>query len=84
MKRGDPTRFAHPGFQDMTGKRIGRLTVISRAATTNGNARWHCDCECGERCIVEGIRLRAVLKRPSVESYSCPACRPKRPKEGHG
>ncbi len=73
--RGDASRFSHPGFVDMTGKCIGKLVVVSRAPNVSGNARWHCKCDCGEFCVLEGIKLRDVLKRGST-NYSCPKCRP--------
>lgn len=77
---GDAARFAHPGFQDMTGVRVGRVLVESRAANVNGNARWHCLCDserggCGGHFVIEGIQLRAAAKREGAEDYSCPACR---------
>jgi ribosomal protein S27E len=44
---------------DETGKRYGRLTVISRA--DNGKwsqARWHCRCDCENTTVVNGSALR--------------------------
>ena len=46
---------------DMTGKQIGPLIVIKRAANTrNGTARWLCRCTCGcnNEVIVRGDYLR--------------------------
>lgn len=44
---------------DMTGKVIGRLTVIERAgADKNGQAKWLCSCECGNQSVVLGGNLR--------------------------
>lgn len=69
-------------FVDMTGVRIGRVVVDSRAANVCGNARWHCRCDCGGIFIDQGIHLRSVMKseREGTRKYpfSCPACRPKR------
>lgn len=69
-------------FVDMTGRRCGRLVVVRRAHTLNGNARWLCRCDCGEEVFVEGIVLRsrsAAFKAGRRKSpQSCPACRPKR------
>jgi len=63
----------------MTGTRVGALVVKSRAPNVNGNARWHCECDCGETWIVEGIRLRSVLKEIETgerqTEFSCPSCR---------
>jgi hypothetical protein len=76
------SRLLKPGehnynFVDMTGKRVGRLLVLRRVANVCGNARWLCACDCDGECIVEGIRLRSVLKQGRVD-YCCPECRPKR------
>lgn len=49
-------------FKDMTGEKIGKLTVLSRAEdyVYNGGAdvRWLCECECGNKIIVKGSSLR--------------------------
>jgi hypothetical protein len=43
----------------MTGKKIGRLTVLERAGrSANGNVRWLCKCRCGNFCVVDGHQLR--------------------------
>lgn len=43
---------------DLTGKRFGRLTVISRAENTkSGKARWLCRCDCGEETTVLSSNL---------------------------
>jgi len=62
-----------PKLIDMTGRRIGRLTVIREAAPA-GPVRWMCLCDCGERVPVLGSELRQAAKRGSPD-YSCPACR---------
>lgn len=46
---------SHPGslgkspsnFNDLTGKRFGRLTVIKRATPKGQKVRWLCRCDCG-------------------------------------
>lgn len=43
---------------DITGKRFGKLTVISRAAPTGANAKWNCQCDCGKETVVIGTKLR--------------------------
>lgn len=44
---------------DETGKRYGRLTVLSRADNTkHGLARWVCRCDCGNTVTVIGNHLR--------------------------
>ena len=53
---------------DMTGMKIGRLTVISRADNTNQNkAQWLCVCDCGNKVIVS----RRHLKDFSTVSCGC-------------
>ena len=44
-------------FNDLTGQKFGRLTVIERvedAITEKGNrfARWHCNCDCGNNDVI--------------------------------
>ena len=44
---------------DMTGKKIGRLTVMKRGKNSSGGkARWICQCECGNEITVDGSSLR--------------------------
>lgn len=47
---------------DMTGKKIGRLTVIDRGPNVqSGNQkkpRWNCVCECGNTVLAAGTDLR--------------------------
>ena len=44
---------------DLTGRRFTRLTVLGRAKenASNGKARWHCACECGNRVTVRSDKL---------------------------
>ena len=45
---------------DLTGRKIGRLTVTSRAPRAGTrHSRWHCECECGTTVVVYGFALRA-------------------------
>ncbi len=47
------------GLIDMTGGRFGRLTVLSRAETSQGKkARWVCQCDCGNTKTIDGYKLR--------------------------
>lgn len=51
-------------FQDLTGKKFGKLTVISRAEDyikPNGHKiiQWDCLCECGNETIVRGEYLKS-------------------------
>ena len=44
---------------DLTGKRFGRWTVLSRDRTApSGQARWHCRCACGELGTLVSQNLR--------------------------
>lgn len=44
--------------KDLTGKKFGYLTVISRAENAkNGAARWNCLCKCGNLTVVPTHRL---------------------------
>lgn len=44
---------------DMTGKRVGRLTVLERAGTNSGgNVTWLSRCDCGNRTRSSGTDLR--------------------------
>lgn len=38
---------------DLANQTFGRLTVISFfGSSSNGNALWLCQCQCGNKCIV--------------------------------
>lgn len=43
---------------DMTGQRIGRLTVIEQAYIKHRRCHWRCRCDCGAETVVAGERLR--------------------------
>ena len=44
---------------DLTGQKIGKLTVIKRASNyKDGSARWLCKCDCGNEKIIAGYNLR--------------------------
>lgn len=44
-------------FKDLTGKRFGRLTVVSRAPTRNKGTYWNCLCDCGNTKIINSGKL---------------------------
>lgn len=44
---------------NMTGNKFGRLTIESRADNKGTRAAWHCVCECGNRLVVDGKKLRS-------------------------
>jgi len=41
------------------GNKYGRLIVIKYAGTRNNRARWKCQCDCGNKTIVDGSMLRS-------------------------
>jgi hypothetical protein len=48
---------------DMTGFRIGKLTILNRESNGKfGSARWNCLCDCGKTTIVYGHALRSTTK----------------------
>lgn len=51
----------------MSGKRIGKLTVIQYAETRNKQAYWLCKCDCGNKIIARGNHLR----NGNVKSCGC-------------
>lgn len=54
--------------EDLTGRRFGRLTVLSLAGKSKaGNLRWHCLCDCGNTVDVEA----GNLKRDYFHSCGC-------------
>lgn len=44
-------------FKDLTGRRFGKLTAVSRAPNKNGLVQWNCDCECGGRRVAYATHL---------------------------
>jgi hypothetical protein len=51
-----------PAFRDLTGHRVGFLTVIDRAADTYNNrglpvVMWRCKCECGNETVLRGGKV---------------------------
>ena len=55
-------------FQDITGKRFGRLTVIERSNNTkHKKARWRCRCTCSSECIV----IAGSLTSGRTQSCGC-------------
>lgn len=51
-------------YIDLTGKRFGRLTVLSFSGRNeNGNALWLVRCDCGTEFVCLGTNLKAGLTR---------------------
>ncbi len=53
---------------DMTGQKIGRLTVLGPAGFKRRLAAWRCLCECGKETVVAGGHLRG---RRGTRSCGC-------------
>jgi hypothetical protein len=48
-----------PKIIDLTGQRFGRLTVLNKTEKRCGhNIVWHCKCECGNECDINGGDIR--------------------------
>lgn len=55
-------------INDLTGQRVGRLTVVQRAAQNqHRNFMWICQCDCGNETTVAG----GNLSRGRVKSCGC-------------
>ena len=54
-------------FIDLTGRRLGRWTVLEYVGTKNHQARWLCQCECGNEKVVGS----AALRRGESSSCGC-------------
>ena len=46
----------------MAGRRFGALVVVEEAGSIDGRAAWHCRCDCGRECIVQGKLLRNGMR----------------------
>lgn len=68
-----------PNFQDLTGNKYGRLTVIKRAENVGKLTAWECVCECGNSVKVIG----GHLKNGHTKSCGCLA-QEERKKTRHG
>jgi len=45
-------------FNDLAGKKFGRLTVLEQVGrTSDRRIKWKCMCECGNECYVVGRNL---------------------------
>lgn len=52
---------------DLTGRKFGRLTVLEYAETRGKTIYWLCQCECGNKKLVQGN----LLKNGQTTSCSC-------------
>ena len=63
-------------MEDLTGKHVGRLTVIERGLDRKGKRYWICSCSCGKMTETEESHLK------SGHTKSCGCYRRERPKDG--
>lgn len=47
-------------FQDLTGHKFGKLTVLGFLGRRGNNYYWQCVCECGVECVVAGGNLTSL------------------------
>jgi len=47
-----------PKFIDLTGKKFGYLTVLQRAHNNSSGTAWLCECQCGNKKIINGKYLK--------------------------
>lgn len=52
---------------DMVGFKTGKITVLERVGSANGQSTWLCKCECGNTFIQYG----GVLRKKKVKSCGC-------------
>jgi hypothetical protein len=57
------TTPTNPRFQDITGHRFGRWTVVSYAGRVGSNHQWLCRCDCGAEKSVQGNNLKSSKSR---------------------
>lgn len=60
-----------PKAIDLTGKRFGKLTAISKADSRNKHTYWLCECDCGKRKEIQTTNLT------SGATTSCGQCNKK-------
>ena len=48
----------NPRFQDLTGRKFGRLTVVAFVGSPKRISFWACRCDCGEKVRVRGTDLK--------------------------
>lgn len=57
-----------PAFKDYSGKKVGRVNVISLHSMQSGGTKWNCQCDCTEKFIC----WNASFKRGS--RFECKKC----------
>lgn len=54
-------------FKDLTGRKFGRLLVISKGEKTRHGYKWNCVCDCGNKISV----LTTSLNSGNTKSCGC-------------
>lgn len=54
-------------IEDITNQRFGNLVVIERAENQKEQIMWLCQCDCGNKCVVNGYHL----KKGHTKSCGC-------------
>ena len=52
----------HKFFEDLTGKKYGKLLVLEKSSKSGRRIYWKCQCECGKIITVKGDALRQGLQ----------------------
>jgi hypothetical protein len=55
-------------FNDITGQRFGKLTVLRRGSTKNTKIHWLCQCDCGKTKEISGYHL---TRKATISTKSC-------------
>lgn len=59
-------------IKDFTGKRVGKLTVVGFSHLDAANAaRWNCQCDCGNSCLVTSGELSRKPRYARPKSCGC-------------
>lgn len=56
---------------DMTGTRVGIVTVTERSGSEVNRAAWLCLCDCGKEVVFSGLQLRQALRVDALTSCGC-------------
>jgi len=70
--------FGRNNSPDMTGKKIGKWTVLKKDDSGKLPIHWKCQCECGNINIVSGTKLRRA------KSLQCKSCASRKVAITHG
>ena len=62
-----PDSKRYPRFQDITGKRFGKLVAIEFEGRVNRSSRWRCICDCGN----EKVSTQRHLVSGNTKSCGC-------------